>query len=210
MDKFERVTAVAAPFQRDNVDTDVIIRIERLLGATRASSLGPYCLEALRYLPDGSDNPDFILNKPAYRHAAILMAGANFGCGSSREGAVWALQHAGIRCVIASSFGEIFFGNCFQNGLLPVMLSETDILSLVAEVEADPQTNRISVDLTDCVVIAPSGRSFPFAIAPMRRDGMLRGLDEIDMTLTRDDEVSAFQARDRRARPWIYDTVAFS
>lgn len=209
MDKFDRLTAVAAPLLRDNVDTDVIVRIERLLGAMRTSTLGPWCFEALRYTPDGTDNPKFVLNKPAYRDAAILLSGANFGCGSSREGAVWALQHAGIRCVIASSFGEIFFGNCFQNGLLPVVLSEADILSLVAEVETDPQAHRISVDLTDCVVVAPSGRTFTFTIAPMRRDGMLRGLDEIDMTLTRDDEVSAFQACDRRVRPWIYDTVAF-
>ena len=208
MDRFERLTAVAAPLLRDNIDTDVIIRIERLLGATRASSLGPYCFEALRYLPDGTDNPDFVLNKTAFRDAAILLGGANFGCGSSREGAVWALQHVGIRCVIASSFGEIFFGNCFQNGVLPVVLKDSDVQALAAEVEADPQSRRIGIDLKDCTVIAPSGRTLGFSIAPMRRDGLLRGLDEIDMTLTRDGEVSAFQANDRRLRPWIYDTVA--
>jgi 3-isopropylmalate/(R)-2-methylmalate dehydratase small subunit len=206
MNNFERETAVAAPLLRDNVDTDVIIRVERLLGTTR-QSLGPWCFEALRYLPDGSEKPGFVLNRPDYRSAAILLAGNNFGCGSSREGAVWALQGLGIRCVIAPSFGEIFFGNCFQNGLLPVILDEADIRAIAAEVEPDPRINLVTVDLIRRQVDSPSGRRFEFAVAPMRREALLRGLDTIELTLARDDEIGSFQAADHRTRPWIYETL---
>jgi len=206
MKQFERETAVAAPLLRDNVDTDVIIRVERLLGTTR-QSLGPWCFEALRYLPDGSENPGFVLNRPDYRNAAILLAGPNFGCGSSREGAVWALQGQGIRCVIAPSFGELFLGNCFQNGLLPVILEEADIRAIATEVEPNPRMNLVTVDLIRRQVEIPSGRQFEFAVAPMRREALLRGLDTIGLTLARDDEIKSFQAADHRTRPWIYETL---
>ncbi|MGQ0682536.1 3-isopropylmalate dehydratase small subunit [Bradyrhizobium sp.] len=207
MEKFERLTAVAAPLLRDNIDTDVIIRIERLLGVVPRNDLGHWCFEALRYLTHGSENPDFVLNQPGYRGAAILLAGKNFGCGSSREGAVWALLQVGIRCVIAPSFGEIFFGNCFQNGLLPVVLGEADIRALAAEVERRPKASQLTVDLTRSRVEAPSGQRFEFSIAPMRREALLRGLDEIEMTLARSSDIADFQAADRRSRPWIYETV---
>lgn len=207
MQKFQHLTAVAAPLLRDNIDTDVIIRIERLLGAAPQSELGLWCFEALRYLADGSVNPNFVLNKPDYRDAAILLAGKNFGCGSSREGAVWALLQAGIRCVIAPSFGEIFFGNCFQNGLLPVVLAEADIRALATEVEQRPKVSRVTVDLVRCKVETPSGRCLEFSIAPMRRDALLHGLDEIEMTLARSSDIADFQTADRRSRPWIYETV---
>lgn len=208
VEKFERLSAVAAPFIRDNVDTDLIIRIERLIGAAPQNELGKWSFEALRYRPDGSESPDFVLNQPDFRDAAILLAGRNFGCGSSREGAVWALQQAGIRCVIAPSFGEIFFGNCFQNGVLPVALLEADVRALASEVGERSETKVLTVDLTRCEVLAPSGRRLEFSIAPMRREALLRGLDEIDMTLSRKIDIDTFQAADRRARPWIYQTVS--
>src|SRR5919205_1213678 len=126
MQPFTKVGGPAAPLLRANVDTDLIIRIERLVG-TRREELGPFAFEALRRRADGSEDPDFVLNRPEYRGAPILLAGPNFGCGSSREGAVWALMGAGIRCVIAPSFGDIFFSNCFQNGLLPVVLPEETV-----------------------------------------------------------------------------------
>ncbi len=126
MDKFATLNSVAAPIMRENIDTDVIIPINRLVGNAVRGSLGKWGFTALRYKPDGSENPEFILNREPYRGAQILLTGVNFGCGSSREGAVWALQEMGIRCVIGSSFGDIFFNNCFQNGLLPVVLDRRD------------------------------------------------------------------------------------
>jgi 3-isopropylmalate/(R)-2-methylmalate dehydratase small subunit len=207
MEKFITKTAVAAPLLRENIDTDIVIRIERLLGVSRPTDLGRWCFEALRYNPDGSENPDFILNQPDYRHAEIILAGSNFGCGSSREGAVWALVGRGVRCVIAPSFGEIFFGNCFQNGVLPVVLDEASIREVAAEVTADPAAHPVTVDLTQCRVTTPSGLAFDFSIAPMRREALLRGLDEIGMTLARESEIASFQAADLSSRPWIYQTV---
>lgn len=208
MEKFERLTAVAAPLLRDNVDTDLIIRIERLIGTTPQNELGKWSFEALRYRPDGSENPDFVLNQPDYRNAAILLAGQNFGCGSSREGAVWALQHAGIRCAIAPSFGEIFYGNCFQNGVLPIVFPEPEVRALASEVGERSKTKVLTVDLTRCEVLAPSGLRLEFSIAPMRREALLRGIDEIGLTLSRQIDIDTFQAADRRARPWIYETAA--
>ncbi|MDB5656777.1 MAG: leuD [Tardiphaga sp.] len=207
MEKFITKTAVAAPLLRDNIDTDTIIRIERLLGVSRPENLGPWCFEALRYLPDGSENPDFILNQPDYREAEIILAGPNFGCGSSREGAVWALVGRGVRSVVAPSFGEIFFGNCFQNGVLPVVLDEAAIRDIAAEVTANPSAHLVTVDLVQCEVSTPSGLKFGFSIAPIRREALLRGLDEIGMTLARESEIAAFQSTDLKSRPWIYQTL---
>jgi 3-isopropylmalate/(R)-2-methylmalate dehydratase small subunit len=205
MEKFQSLTAIAAPLLRDNIDTDVIIRIEHLVGSAVQGALGRWCFEVLRYKADGSENPDFILNQPPYRSAQILLAGENFGCGSSREAAVWALMEAGFRCVIASSFGDIFTNNCFQNGLLPVALGAGEIRNMAAQVEADPENNRITIDLESCLVITPDQRRLPFRIPQMRRDAFLYGLDEVELTLRRSADMSAFQARDRLARPRIYD-----
>jgi 3-isopropylmalate/(R)-2-methylmalate dehydratase small subunit len=207
MEKFDIKTAVAAPLLRDNIDTDTIIRIERLLGVSRPDNLGRWCFEALRYMPDGSEDPGFILNQPVYREAEIILAGPNFGCGSSREGAVWALVGCGIRSVIAPSFGEIFFGNCFQNGVLPVVLDESAIREIAAEVASDPASHPVTVDLTQCEVSTPSGLKFQFSIAPIRREALLRGLDEIGMTLARENEIASFQSIDTKSRPWIYQTL---
>jgi 3-isopropylmalate/(R)-2-methylmalate dehydratase small subunit len=207
MEKFESLTAVAAPLLRENIDTDIIVRIERLLGLSRNLDLGKWCFEALRYRPDGSENEEFILNRPPYRAAKILLAGKNFGCGSSREGAVWALLGMGIRCVIAPSFGEIFFGNCFQTGMLPVVIEEAQIRAICDEVEVDAATNLLTVDLQKSLVRSPKGSEFAFSVAPMRREALLRGLDEVGMTITRDGEIASFQKRDHVSRPWIYETV---
>ena len=201
MQKFETVEGVAAPMLRANVDTDLIIRIERLVGTGR-TGLGPHAFEQLRA------EPDFILNKPAYRDSPILLAGANFGCGSSREGAVWALMGAGITCVIAPSFGDIFFANCFQNGLLPVVLPEAEIRALARETEDSQGVGRTRVDLMRQVVVTPSGRELPFAVDARRREALLEGLDDVALTLKRRDEILAWQARDKAARPWAWSSVA--
>jgi 3-isopropylmalate/(R)-2-methylmalate dehydratase small subunit len=201
---FNKVTAVAAPIMRSNIDTDVIIRIERLVGNSVRGTLGKWAFGSLRYLPDGSENPEFILNRGPYRLAEILVAGPNFGCGSSREGAVWSLQELGIRAIIGSGFGDIFFSNCFQNGILPVVVDKEIVDSLAAEIEVTQGAARISIDLEAQTIVSPSGKCHVFEIDPRRREGLLQGLDEVALTLQRDDEISAFQANDRAARPWIH------
>jgi 3-isopropylmalate/(R)-2-methylmalate dehydratase small subunit len=201
---FNTLTAIAAPIMRGNIDTDVIIRIERLVGNSIRGTLGKWAFGALRYLPDGSENPEFILNREPYRQAEILITGPNFGCGSSREGAVWSLQEMGIRAVIGSSFGDIFFANCFQNGILPVVVDKEIVDSLAADVQQTRGAGRISIDLQQQTIISPSGQRHEFAIDPRRRAGLLEGLDEVALTLQRDDEIRAFQAADRAERPWIH------
>ena len=204
MDKFATLNSVAAPILRENIDTDVIIPISRLVGNSVRGTLGQWCFTPLRYKPDGSENPEFVLNREPYRGAQILLTGVNFGCGSSREGAVWALHEMGVRCVIGSSFGDIFFNNCFQNGLLPVILDRQTVESLAREVEASQGAGRISVDLAEMTVTAPSGKRHSFAVEPARREALLEGLDEIAMTLKRAPEIAAFQAQDSEQRPWVH------
>ena len=204
MEKFTTLRSVAAPLLRENIDTDAVVRIERLWGAVPRHELGRFCFEIWRYLPDRSENPDFILNQPPYRQAEILLAGANFGCGSSREGAVWALAGQGIRCVIAPSFGDIFRNNCFQNGLLPVAIDFACIEAIARQVGADPAANQVTVDLTENAVIAPDGTRTQFIIPRLRREALLEGLDEVELTQKREAEIAAFQARDAGRRPWIY------
>jgi 3-isopropylmalate/(R)-2-methylmalate dehydratase small subunit len=205
MHKFTTLNSVAAPIMRENIDTDVIIPINRLVGNSVRGSLGKWGFTAWRYKPDGSENPEFILNREPYRGAQILITGVNFGCGSSREGAVWTLQEMGIRCVIGSSFGDIFLNNCFQNGLLPVVLDRQTVEGLAREVEASQGAGRVTVDLAQMTVTSPSGRRHSFAVEPARRDALLEGLDEIAMTLKRAPDIAAFQARDRRQRPWVHE-----
>jgi 3-isopropylmalate/(R)-2-methylmalate dehydratase small subunit len=204
MEKFTRLRAIAAPLLRENVDTDIVIRIERLVGATQRSALGDYAFESWRFRPDGSEEPQFVLNREPYRRAQILLALRNFGCGSSREGAVWALKQKGFRAVVAPSFGDIFFNNCYQNGVLPVMISEATVQAIARQVEADPERNQVTVDLERQVVIAPDGAETAFAIDTLRREALLEGLDDIGLTLKRMSDIAAFQARDRTERPWIW------
>jgi 3-isopropylmalate/(R)-2-methylmalate dehydratase small subunit len=201
---FGKLTAIAAPIMRSNIDTDVIIRIERLVGNSIRGTLGKWAFGALRYLPDGSENPEFILNREPYRLAEILVTGPNFGCGSSREGAVWSLQEMGIRAVIGSGFGDIFFANCFQNGILPIVVDKAIVDGLAAEIEITQGAGRIAIDLEEQTIISPTGKTHQFEIDPRRREGLLQGLDEVALTLQRDNEIRAFQAADRATRPWIH------
>jgi 3-isopropylmalate/(R)-2-methylmalate dehydratase small subunit len=201
---FTKLSAIAAPIMRGNIDTDVIIRIERLVGNAVRGTLGKWAFGSLRYLADGSENPDFILNREPYRQAEILVTGPNFGCGSSREGAVWSLQEMGIRAVIGSSFGDIFFANCFQNGVLPIVVDEAIVDGLAAEIELTQGAGRIGVDLEEQTITSPTGQRHRFEIDRRRRAGLLGGLDEVALTLQRDREIRAFQAADRAERPWIH------
>ena len=201
---FNTLTAIAAPIMRSNIDTDVIIRIERLVGNSVRGTLGKWAFGSLRYLPDGSENPDFILNRAPYRNAEILVTGPNFGCGSSREGAVWSLAEMGIRAIIGSGFGDIFFANCFQNGILPVVVDKAIVDQLAADIEATQGAGRVSIDLEAQTIVSPSGKQHRFEIDPRRREGLLQGLDEVALTLQRDDEIRSFQAADRELRPWIH------
>ena len=203
MEAFTVLEGVAAPLLRANVNTDIIIRIERLRDLEKAD-LGRYAFESWRYRRDGSEDPAFVLNKPPYRDARIMIAGDNFACGSSREAAVWALQSFGIRCVIAPSFGPIFYNNCFQNGMLPVVVPTSAANDLVAEVEASQGNGKVTVDLTRCVVVSPSGKQTPFTVDALLREGMLKGLDQIELTRAREPQIAAFQARDRERYPWLY------
>lgn len=207
MQDFKSVTGCAIPLMEANVDTDVIIPIQRLVGTGR-QGLGEHAFERRRYLSPGVDNPDFIPNKPPYRESPILLAAENFGCGSSREGAVWALMGMGVRCVIAPSFGDIFFSNCFQNGLLPVRLPIEVVRRIAEETEASPGNARTTVDLERQVVITPSGEAIPFTVDQRKRDAMLHGLDDIALTLQHADAIAAWKARDSAERGWAWESVA--
>jgi len=180
-----------------DVNTDVISPAHSGKGSMALSAFAP-----LRYLPDGRDDPSFVLNREPFRGAPILLAAHNFGCGSSRESAVWSLRALGIRCVIATSFGDIFFGNCFQNGVLPIVLAEAVVESL-AEEAADGAS--LEVDLRACVVLSPRGAMIPFQVIPLLRRQLLEGLDDLDAGLLRRDDIKAFQHADRARRPWIYE-----
>jgi len=205
MDKFTVLDAIAAPILRINIDTDVIIPSREMKRVSK-QGLSDGMFANWRYTePGGRDeDPDFVLNKEPYRQAKIILSGDNFGCGSSREHAVWALHEFGIRAIITPGFGNIFYGNCIRNGILPVVLDNSIVEDLAAQVETDPANNTIKVDLTDCTVTAPNGDSHSFEIAPSDREMLLEGLDAIAVTMRRDDEILAFQAKDRLKRPWIY------
>lgn len=207
MEKFEVLRAVAAPYPFANVDTDRIIRIERCARTPR-EEMGLWAFEMERLHPDGSERDTFVLNRPPFRGAGILVADENFGCGSSREMAVWAVAGTGIRCVIAPSFGEIFFGNCFQNGVLPIRLPAAVVARFHAKLaEATPETPEratLTVDLRQQVIATPWGEPVRFEVEPLRREALLEGLDPIGVTLKRAAAIDAFQARQRAARPWVW------
>jgi 3-isopropylmalate dehydratase, small subunit len=201
MQPFTVVTGQAVPLMLANIDTDVIIRIERLMNPSN-ENLRTYALESLRYLPDGSENPDCTLNQPRFKGAPILLTGANFGCGSSREVAVWALMALGIRCVVAESFGDIFYSNCFQNGLLPVTLPAATIESLVEQVYESERP--ITIDLLRQRIVSPRSEEIAFEIDSQRREVLLEGLDAIGQTLKYAEDIATWQATDRLAHPWVW------
>jgi 3-isopropylmalate/(R)-2-methylmalate dehydratase small subunit len=200
MQPFTIVHGPAASLLQPNIDTDVIVRIERLTSLER-QALGPYALEALRFRADGSEDPAFVLNQPAFRQAPILVTGPNFGCGSSREGAVWALAARGVRCVIGESFGDIFFANCFQNGVLPIRLPAASV-GRIAKLAADG--DEVTVDLQRRCLVLPDDSVLEFEVDSMRREALLEGLDDIGQTLKQEAFISAWQSQDRRDRPWVW------
>ena len=205
MEKFTVLEAIAAPLMRINIDTDVIIPSREMKRVSK-EGLSDGMFANWRYTEPGGreENPDFVLNQEPYRQANILLSGDNFGCGSSREHAVWALAEWGIRAIITPGFGNIFYGNCVRNGILPVVLDIETMEELARQVETDPANNRIKVDLTTCTITAPDGTKHQFEIAPADKEMLLEGLDGIAVTQRRDDEILAFQGRDRLKRPWIY------
>lgn len=203
--KFTSVTGVAAPMLLDDVNTDIIIPIEHCVSTPRGQ-FGKVAFEALRYRSDGGENPDFVLNQAPYRGAPILIAGSNFGCGSSREPAVWALDQMGIRTIIARSFGDIFYANCLRNGVLPIALPAASHDQLLALGLSDKPVT-LAVDLSQCVIVAPGEAIIPFAIDPDRRHALLEGLDQLGETLLSLADITAFQDRDRVRRPWVWQTA---
>jgi 3-isopropylmalate/(R)-2-methylmalate dehydratase small subunit len=201
LQKFTTLRGVAAPLMRANIDTGAIIAPIYML--SRSIDLGQKLFANWRYDLDGGEKADFVLNQPRYRNSEILLAGPNFGCGSSREGAVWALMRFGIRCVIAPSFGEIFFGNACQNGLLPVRLDEMQIRRLADAVTAALEP-MVTVDLVHRIVASPEGEEFAFTLAEDRRMALLEGLDETSLILRHEAGIDAFQARLRADQPWVF------
>ena len=201
MEAFTTLTAVAVPLDVANVDTDRIIPA-RFLHRPRGPEFGRLLFHDVRYDADGRERPDFVLNQPAFRDARILVAAENFGCGSSREHAVWSLAAYGIRAVIAPSFGDIFFGNCFKVGVLPVVLPAETVAALRGQLHAMPGAP-LTVDLQAQVVVGPDGTRHPFEADPFRRDGLLRGQDEIALTLGHEAAIAAFERRRALEAPWL-------
>ena len=202
MEKFTKIRAVAAPLPIINVDTDMIIP-QNFLRTIERSGLGKHAFNNIRYHDDGSEREDFVLNQPAYRNAQILIAGENFGCGSSREHAPWALMDFGIRCVIAPSFADIFHGNCFKNGLLPIVLPQDIIDDLMKD--AENGANAVfTIDLENFEITRPDGQVVKFEIDSFRQHCLVNGLDDIGLTMERDEAISAFEAKQKAQQPWLY------
>ena len=201
MEKFTTLTGVAAPLPMINVDTDMIIP-KQYLKTIKRTGLGKGLFSEQRYKDDGSENPDFVLNKPAYRQAKILVAGENFGCGSSREHAPWALLDFGIRCVIAPSFADIFYNNCFKNGILPIALPQADVDKLMDDAERGANAV-ISIDLKKQEIRGPDGGCIKFDIDPFRKQCLLNGWDDIGLTLRNEKKITDFEAQRRLSQPWV-------
>ncbi|MFO1168477.1 MAG: 3-isopropylmalate dehydratase small subunit [Rhodoblastus sp.] len=200
MEKFTKLTGVAAPMPIVNIDTDMIIPKQYLKTIAR-TGLGKGLFSEMRYKDDGSENPDFVLNQPAYRKAQIIVAEDNFGCGSSREHAPWALLDYGIRCVISTSFADIFYNNCFKNGILPIKVSKEDLAKLMDDASRGANAT-LTVDLEAQEIRGPDGGVVKFDIDAFRKHCLLEGLDDIGLTMVKADKISDFEKRDAGARPW--------
>ena len=200
MQKFTTLTAVAAPLNMMNVDTDMIIPKDYLKTIER-TGLGKGLFSEMRYNEDGSDNPDFVLNRPAYRNAQILVAGDNFGCGSSREHAPWALLDFGIRCVISTSFADIFHNNCFKNGILPIVVSKEDLDKLMDDAERGANAT-LTIDLATQEIQGPDGGTIKFEVDPFKKHCLLNGLDDIGLTMEKAASIATFETQNASARPW--------
>lgn len=214
MDKFTKHEGLAVPLDRVNVDTDAIIP-KQFLKSIHRTGFGPNLFDEWRYLDQGEPgmdnakrpvNPEFVLNLPRYQGASVLLAGNNFGCGSSREHAPWALQQYGFKAVIAPSFADIFFNNCFKNGLLPIVLPEEQVAKLMADIDATPGY-RLTIDLESQTVIAPDGESYPFNIDAFRKHCLQNGLDDIGLTLQQADKIRDYEARHIASQPWLANTI---
>ena len=206
MDKFDTLTSVAAPLPMQNVDTDKVIPA-RFLKTIKRSGLGVHLFDPMRYLPDGSENPDFVLNQDPFRKAQILIAHENFGCGSSREHAPWALLDFGIRCIIAPDFADIFYNNSFKNGILPVRLPRA-VCDQLMDDACQGDNARITIDLARQVVVRPNGDEIPFEIDPFRKHSLLNGLDDIGQTLQHVGAIDGYEAKQRQAQSWMPSTAA--
>ncbi len=202
MEKFTQLTGVAAPLDMINVDTDMVIPKQHLKTIAR-SGLGKFLFDEMRYDADGNELPDFVLNRPPYRQARILVAGENFGCGSSREHAPWALLDFGIRCIIAPSFADIFYNNCFKNGMLPIVLPQDQVDLLMADAALGANAI-LGVDLERQEIGRPNGETIGFEIDPYRRQCLLDGLDDIALTLQKIDRIDAFEAQQQTGQPWLW------
>lgn len=200
MDKFVKLTGVAAPLPVVNIDTDMIIPKDYLKTIKR-TGLGTGLFAEARYFEDGSPNPDFVLNKPAYANAKILVAGDNFGCGSSREHAPWALLDFGIRCVISTSFADIFYNNCFKNGILPIVVSQADLDKLMDDAQRGSNAT-LTVDLEAQEIHGPDGGTVSFQIDAFKRHCLLNGLDDIGLTLEKAASIDTFEKQNSQSRPW--------
>ena len=201
MQKFDKLSGVAAPLNILNIDTDMIIP-KQFLKTIKRSGLGVNLFSEMRYNDDGGENKDFVLNKPAYRSAEILVAGDNFGCGSSREHAPWALLDFGIRCVISTSFADIFYNNCFKNGILPIKVSAGERDALLADA-ADSENPELSIDLVSQTIARPNGVEISFEIDPFRKQCLLDGLDDIGLTMEKETSISQFEADRKSDMPWL-------
>ena len=201
MQKFDKLSGIAAPMDILNIDTDMIIP-KQFLKTIKRSGLGVNLFHEMRYDDSGAERPDFVLNKPEYKQAKILVAGDNFGCGSSREHAPWALLDYGIRCVISTSFADIFFNNCFKNGVLPIKVTPEQRDALMADA-ADAENPELSIDLVNQTISRPNGATISFDIEPFRKQCLLDGLDDIGITLEKGGEIEAFEASRDTDRPWL-------
>lgn len=214
MKKFTTHTGVVAPLDRVNVDTDMIIP-KQFLKSIKRSGFGPNLFDELRYLDEGQPdqdcsgrplNTEFVLNKPEYAGSSILLARNNFGCGSSREHAPWALDDYGFRAVIAPGYADIFFNNCFKNGLLPIILTEAEVEELFQAVAAAPGLS-LTVDLENQKVVSPEGKEYAFEVDGFRKHCLLNGLDDIGLTLEHADDIKAYEAKRRAEAPWLFDAI---
>jgi 3-isopropylmalate/(R)-2-methylmalate dehydratase small subunit len=204
MESFVKHTGLVVPLNRVDVNTDDIIPA-RYLKSIKRTGFGTALFANWRYLSDGTPNPDFELNRPRYEGGSVLLAGDNFGCGSSREHAPWAIREYGFRCIIAPSFANIFYNNCFNNTVLPISFDEAVVLELMAEAEAT-EGYELSIDLAAQTVTTPSGRVLSFEIDQFRKQALLQGLDNIGWTLSHDEEISSYEARRRAQAPWLFTT----
>ncbi len=201
MEKFTTLTGVAAPLPIDNVDTDMIIP-KQYLKTIKRTGLGAGLFSEMRYRDDGSENPDFVLNKPQYRKATIIVAGDNFGCGSSREHAPWALLDFGVRCVISTDFADIYYNNCIKNGVLPIKVSPEDLTKLMDDAERGANAT-LSVDLASQEIRGPDGGVVRFEIDPFRKHCLINGLDDIGLTLEKGERIDAYESAAAQKRAWL-------